>query len=186
MHTPRILLAYHSAEGQTKKVADRLALTLREAGASVDEVVVEDAPSPRGHDGVILGDSIHAGRHSRALARYLAKHADELHGMPFALFQVSLTSAKQDEDSVTEAHALLQRLLDSGGVEPDVVGLFAGAIAYTHYGWLKRHLMRRIAASQGGDTDTSKDFEYTDWDAVDHFARDALAIVRSARQDAGA
>ena len=31
--------------------------------------------------------------------------------------------------------------------------------------------MRRIAGNYGGDTETSRDFEYTDWDDVRAFAR---------------
>ncbi|HEY1905234.1 MAG TPA: hypothetical protein VGG91_04290 [Myxococcaceae bacterium] len=30
--------------------------------------------------------------------------------------------------------------------------------------------MRRIASREGGDTDTSRDYEYTDWAAVDRCA----------------
>ena len=37
--------------------------------------------------------------------------------------------------------------------------------------------MQRIAASEGGDTDTSLDHEYTDWEAVEQFALDALSLV---------
>ncbi len=31
-------------------------------------------------------------------------------------------------------------------------------------------LMKHIAAKEGGETDTSRDFEYTDWDEVTRFA----------------
>jgi menaquinone-dependent protoporphyrinogen oxidase len=183
----RVLLAYHTAEGQTEKVAERIAATLRAAGADVEVARAEDRPGPAGFDLVIAGDSVHAGRHSRALSRWLARHADDLDGVPLALFQVSLTSASAEEDRAAEAHRLLQRLLDATGVDPDVVGLFAGALAYTRYGWLKRKVMTTIASKDGGDTDTSRDHEYTDWDAVEHFATDALALVtdRSAAPEAG-
>lgn len=30
--------------------------------------------------------------------------------------------------------------------------------------------MKRIARKEGGDTDTSRDWEYTDWDSVEAFA----------------
>ena len=98
------------------------------------------------------------------------------------LSRTSLTSSKDDAKHTAEAQHLLQRLLDSTDLEPDLVGLFAGALAFTRYGWLKRTVMHRIAKSEGVDTDRSKDLEYTDWDAVDHFARDALALVRSVPQ----
>ena len=55
--------------------------------------------------------------------------------------------------------------------------MFAGALLYTRYGWVKRHLMRAIARHEGGDVDTSRDHDYTDWDAVEHFAGDVAAMV---------
>lgn len=179
----RILIVYHSEEGQTAKIAERIATTLTEAGAEVQRVVAHDDPSPDGFDGVIVGDSIHLGRHSRSLRRWLTHHADTLDSLPTALFQVSLTSAHDDPEHTHEAHQLLQRLLDGTGLDPDIVGLFAGALAYTRYGWLKRRMMTRIAAGQGDPTDTTSDHEFTDWKAVEDFANDALTLFAGAAPD---
>lgn len=178
MASPRVLLVFHSSEGQTAKIADRLAETLHHAGIEVDLELAEHAPPPTGYDGVVLGDSIHQGRHSRALTRYIAHHADDLADRPVALFQVSLTSATDDAEHSAQAHAMVHRLLDATGLDPDAVGLFAGALAYTRYGWLKRRVMRRIAAADGGDTDIAVDHEYTDWNAVADFATDVASLVQ--------
>jgi menaquinone-dependent protoporphyrinogen oxidase len=174
----RLLLVYHSVDGQTTKVAERIAETLRSAGATVDVHDADDAPGPDGHHLVILGDSIHVGRHSRSLERYASRHRDELMAAPLALFQVSLTSSSDDEEHTAEAQRLVHAFLERTGIEPDLVGLFAGALAYTRYGWFKRTLMKRIAASDDGDIDTSVDHEYTDWDAVEAFALDTLEHAR--------
>jgi menaquinone-dependent protoporphyrinogen oxidase len=184
MTTTRVLLAYHSSEGQATRVADCIASVLRDAGATVEVVAAEQAPDPAGFDGVVLGDSIHAGRHSRQLTRYVSAHVEQLNRMPVALFQVSLTSAGHDAQHELLAHDLLRKLLDATGLDPDLVGLFAGALAYTRYGWFKRHLMRSIARREGGDTDITHDYEYTDWDAVEEFARDALEHIRRAEAPA--
>ena len=48
--------------------------------------------------------------------------------------------------------------------------MVAGALRYTHYNWLKRWMMKRIVTKAGGNTDTSRDYEYTDWAAVRAFA----------------
>ena len=173
----RILLAFHSAEGQTAKIADRIAARLAGHDVVVDLARTDTDPSPAGYDGVIMGDSIHLGRHSRSLRRWSTTHADELDRVPIALFQVSLTSAHDGPDEAAEAHRLLQQLLDGTGLDPDIVGLFAGALAYRRYGWLKRRMMRRIAAGQGDPTDTTVDHEFTDWEAVDQFADDARALI---------
>jgi menaquinone-dependent protoporphyrinogen oxidase len=177
MSGANLLLVYHSGEGQTTKIADRIAEVLRAGGAAVTQADADHAPAPTGFDGAIVGDSIHLGRHSRELTRYLGDNREALAQVPLALFQVSLTSADDDEGHTTEAQAMLHRLIDGTGIDPDLVGLFAGALAYTRYGWLKRRLMRRIAAGEDRPTDTSQDHEFTDWEAVDHFASDALALM---------
>jgi menaquinone-dependent protoporphyrinogen oxidase len=56
-------------------------------------------------------------------------------------------------------------------------------LLYTRYGVLKRWAMRRIVAKAGGDTDTSRDYEYTNWDEVVRFARAfAEGLTREDRQ----
>ena len=173
----RVLVVYHSEEGQTAKIAERIAAVLTGAGASAGTATTDGDPSPAGYDGVIVGGSIHLSRHSRSLRRWVTLHADTLGRMPTALFQVSLASDDPEHDD--EAHQLLQRLLDGTGLDPDIVGLFGGALASTRYGWLKRRAMHHIAASRGDPTDTSTDHEFTDWEAVDHFAGDALALIHA-------
>jgi menaquinone-dependent protoporphyrinogen oxidase len=173
----RVLVAYHSADGQTAKIAERIADRLRRGGIAVESLEVAHAPEPHGFDAVVVGDSIHAGHHSRALTRWLAHHGEAIGRTPFALFQVSLASATDDAAHAAEAHHYLQQLLVATRVHPDIVGLFGGALAYTRYGWLKRRLMRSIAQRSGGPTDTGADHEFTDWEAVDHFADDVVRLI---------
>ena len=48
-----------------------------------------------------------------------------------------------------------------------MVGIFAGALRYTQYGLIKRHFMKRISKDRvSADTDTSRDYEYTNWNDV--------------------
>jgi hypothetical protein len=63
-------------------------------------------------------------------------------------------------------------LIEETGWEPDVVGPFAGAIKYPQYSPLLRLGFRAFSAISTGDTDTSHEYEYTDWDAVEGFAID--------------
>ena len=125
----------------------------------------------------MVGDSIHAVHHSRPMIDYLQAHVVALNSMPSALFQVCLASANPDLEHTETAHALVQELLDRTGFDPDAVGLFAGALVYTQYGWFKRHVMRAIVKREGGDLDMSRDYDYTDWEAVARFAEDFEGIV---------
>ncbi len=179
---PRVLVTYHTSEGQSAKIAERVATVLRERDLAVDVYPVEAAPPPNGYAAVVVGDSIHAVHHSRALVNYVKTHARDLNARPSALFQVSLTSANPDEAHTATAHGMVHELLDATGFDPDLVGLFAGALVYSQYGWLKRRVMRAIVRKEGGDTDMSRDHEYTDWEAVDAFGRDIAALVASRRE----
>ncbi len=147
----------------------------------VDVYPVETAPPPNGYTAVVLGDSIHAARHSRALLHYLKEHPRDLNARPNALFQVSLASANPDEQHSDTAHGMVQDLLDETGFDPDLVGLFAGALLYSRYGWIKRRVMRSIVRREGGDVDVRHDYDYTDWEAVDAFARDIAALILAGR-----
>jgi hypothetical protein len=60
--------------------------------------------------------------------------------------------------------------MDTCGWQPDQIGVFAGALLYTQYGLIKRYLMKSISKQMEGDTDVSRDYEYTDWESVDDFA----------------
>lgn len=183
--SPRVLVVFHTGEGQTEKIADRIVRELERQDVRVALSDAASAPPPTAYDVVVVGDSIHGGRHSRQLARWVERYEAELAALPVALFQVSLTSAIDDETHAGEANRLVQQFLDATGLDPTMVGLFAGALAYTRYGWLKRAVMKRIVSSEGGDTDTSQDHEYTDWDAVDDFAGDVLALANAGRTATG-
>jgi len=43
------------------------------------------------------------------------------------------------------------------------------AIRYSQYGAFKHRLMQLFVGLAGGETDTSRDYEYTDWEAVEEF-----------------
>lgn len=177
MVQPRILVAFHSADGQSAKIAECISDSLREAGAVVDLTPVVAAPPPSGYTAVVLGDSIHMSRHSQELRDYLRVNAQALDAIPSALFQVSITSAKQDAESADKAADMARQLQSATGFTPDAVGLFAGALAYSHYGRLMRQMVRSIARSSGLDTDTTRDHEYTDWVAVEAFALQVYALA---------
>lgn len=183
MTSPRVLLSYHSDEGQTARIAIHIGDRLRANGVNVEFLTLEDSSGLDGFDGVIVGDPVHVGHHSRVVRKWLSEHADAIEARPNAFFQVSLTSASDDEVHNADARRMVDELLDQTDFDPDMVGMFAGALAYSRYGWIKRRVMSRIAATDTGDTDPSRDYEYTDWEAVDAFADDFLAHLRAGDRD---
>jgi len=175
-----VLVCYGTGEGQTGTVADRIAETLADRGH--DPTVVDAAAPPvdlavADFDAVLVGSSIHVGKHRSEITTFVTEHRDALAELPTGFFQVSLSSATDDPERRAEAAGYVDALVEETGWQPDRVGLFGGALRYSEYGFLTRLMMKRIAKEATGDTDTSRDYEYTDWAEVEAFANDFAAFV---------
>lgn len=172
----RVVVVYATTDGHTAKVADSIARIARESGHQVE--VVDSAKLPEGfslapYDGVILGGSVRYGRHQKAIKRFAKRHRAELAAKRSAFFSVS--GAASSPTDRPQAERLAQQFVAGVGWQPDLVGVFGGAILFTKYGLVTRLVMKMIAKKHGADTDTSRDFEYTDWSAVRSFVESFLA-----------
>jgi menaquinone-dependent protoporphyrinogen oxidase len=167
----RILMSYGTTDGHTAKIARYLAQQLRAAGAEVDVVEASGAPEPRAYDGVIVAASIHTGAYQRNVRRWVAAHAAALQAKPAAFLSVCLAVLQPDAKVQRELAAITERFLARTRWRPALTKQVAGAVPYTRYGWVKRWVMRRIVAKAGGATDTTRDYEYTDWNDLSAFAQ---------------
>lgn len=177
----KIAILYATTEGQTAKIAGHLAQRLRDKGHEV-ELHNADAASEldaRQLDGVLLGASIHEGRYQRYFERWITAHLSELASRPTALFTVCLAIASPHEQERAEAARFPDELTERTKFQPDLSTVFAGALKYTQYSWLKRALMRYIAKQEGASTDVTQDHEYTSWTDVDAFADDFLVLLKN-------
>lgn len=177
-----ILIGYATGEGQTAKVADRLAETLQGEGHDLDIVDLSTDTTDievGAFDAIVVGASIHVGQHQPVVSAFVERNRAVLDDRPTGFFQVSLSAATDDPERRAEAAGYIEAFLEETDWHPDVIGSFGGALRYSEYGFLKRAMMKRIAAGATGDTDTSRDYEYTDWDEVAAFARDFDALLRT-------
>ncbi|WP_435347149.1 flavodoxin domain-containing protein [Haloarchaeobius sp. HRN-SO-5] len=176
------LVIYGTGEGQTAKVADRIVDVFEARGHEATAVDAAERPADldvESFDAVCVGASVHVGRHQRAVRDFVTAHREALAQRPTAFFQLSLSSAVTDEDRRAEAATYVDGFLESTGWHPDRIGLFGGALRYSKYGFVERLVMKQIAKGATGDTDTSHDYEYTDWHEVDAFAADFAAFVEA-------
>jgi menaquinone-dependent protoporphyrinogen oxidase len=182
---------YATTDGQTRRIAERLAEVLRAEGvdsAAIDiAATTQDAVDWSRVRGAMLGASLHAGHHQDAARAFARRHREQLNAHPSAFFSVSLSAASQRSEEVEAANRLARKFADDAGWTPQIVTCIAGRLAYTRYGWLKRWMMRRIAMKEGGPTDTTRDHELTDWARVTKTANefaDLLSATRFASRDA--
>jgi menaquinone-dependent protoporphyrinogen oxidase len=181
----RVLCGYGTGEGQTASVAERIGDGIDADGHDVTLVHLEYPPTdlePETYDGFVVGASVHAGSHQHYVERFVHDHRETLNRRPSAFFSVSLTAAHDAPDRRAPATTLLETFLEETGWNPDATLAVAGALKYSEYGVLKRVVMRLIAARASGDTDTTRDYEYTDWDEVDSFAREFSTLLGPASE----
>jgi menaquinone-dependent protoporphyrinogen oxidase len=189
-----LLIVYATREGHTRRIAEHVAATMRARGDTVD--VVDAAHPPAGFDvarygGVVLAASLHLGKHEREMVDFVKANHAVLDRVPTAFLSVSLSEAGvEDRTAPFELRAkaaedvkrVVESFLHETGLHPSRVWPLAGALAYSEYGVLKRVVMKMIARSAGLETDTSRDYDLTDWAGLDRFvAMMAEEMERAAR-----
>jgi menaquinone-dependent protoporphyrinogen oxidase len=184
---PRVLVVYASTHGNTGQIAARIAKSMRRAGHHTDLREVGDVgdTDPGAYELVVVGASIHIGKHLPDIAELVERHAAALNAVPSAFFSVSLTAA-QDAAAARETAAGMARQFElATGWTPRRTATFAGALQYSQYGFLTKRLIRRIAKSKGQSGDTGSDVELTDWKTVERFAADVASMAGESRAPTG-
>ena len=173
-----ILVVYASTHGHTAEIAARVSEALGDGD-------LRDVASAHGlelsdYDTVIIGASIHVGHHQKELVEWCERRADVLNAMPSAFFSVCLTAADDSEESREATAAYLADFKARTGWTPRLQATFAGALQYREYDFATRLLMRLLMKHQDRPTDAGRDYDFTDWPAVDEFARSCAALPAGA------
>ncbi|MBN8542447.1 MAG: protoporphyrinogen oxidase [Deltaproteobacteria bacterium] len=181
----KILIIYGTTQGQTGKVAIRIKEVLVANGHSVDLFDVRKVPSsvvPRNFDAVLIGASVHVGGYQRDLKKWVKGHSIELKSVTSGFFSVCLSVLQKEASVQQEIAKIIEDFFKASLWQPQARAVFAGGLAYSKYSFLVKWWMKRIAEKSGGDTDTSRDYEYTDWNAVSRFTLDfSNSLIRNGK-----
>ena len=175
----KILVVFDTTNGHTSRIAERIGEVVHDRGFDVQVCEVAQLAHDRvlePFDGAIIGGPIYRGKHSRDLARFVKRNLDQLNRRHSAFFSVSL-SAAGNKDQRSDAWRCLEEFLAQTHWSPSMRAIFAGALLYQEYGLLKRWLMKFIVGRAGGDTDTSQNYEYSNWEEVEEFANEFATQV---------
>ena len=172
---------YATREGQTQRIAEHVAANLRVRGLTAHVRDVQFLPADFNLDGyaaAVLAASVHTAHHESEMVRFVKRYVLQLDHIPTAFLSVSLSEAGAErKDTSAQKHArfkadvekMLDHFFDKTGWHPKQVKPVAGALAYTKYNFIVRFIMKRIAKQVGAETDTSRDYEYTDWASLNRF-----------------
>lgn len=167
----KALFLYSTREGQTKKIFQHIDGQL--AGYDCDFVdlhTIDDIDIEK-YERVLVGASIRYGHLNKKLYQFIERNLKALQTSKAAFFCVNLTARKEDQGKDTpEGSAYIKTFLKKSPWQPELIGVFAGALYYPRYNWFDRTMIKFIMSMTGGETDTSKEVEYTNWEKVTLFA----------------
>lgn len=177
----KAVVFFATREGQTAKIGEHIAADLRARGLGVDVVNVRTPPlSIPWADYAIafVAASVHGERHEKEMVQFVRHHRDDLDELHAVFMSVSMSEAGAEDPvasterrqrSAADAQRMIDRFIKETGWKPERCLPVAGALLYTHYNFLIRFIMKRISRANGGPTDTSRDYEFTDWAGLDRF-----------------
>ena len=186
-------ILYATREGQTRRIAERLATHLRGRGAPIDLIDLRRG-LPQGFElaryaAVVIAASIHIGKHAPEAVAFVRENHSALARVPTMFLSVSLSAAgasdpnataKRRTSAKTNRDKMIAEFLRQTGWKPSLVHPVAGALLYREYGFFVRQMMRFISSIVGASTDTSRNHEYTDWKAVDAYAEEFAETIAAA------
>lgn len=187
----RAAIFYATREGQGKRVAEHIAESLRAKRFDVDVCNVKDSPEwidTQPYQLAFVVASVHLGRHEREIVRFVKSHRADLMrlGAPFLSLTLSEAGAEDPAAppekriaSAADAQRMIDVFVRETGWRPPYVLPVAGALTYSKYGFFTKLIMKSISHRAGGPTDTSRDYEFTDWAALDRFVLDRVSPAQA-------
>src|SRR5262245_24778227 len=192
---------YATREGHGRRVSEHIADSLRAERFHVDVFNVKDSPElidTQPYQLAFVVASVHMGRHEREIVRFVKSHRLDLVRLGAAFLSLTLSEAGAEDlaappEKRYAASADAQRMIDvfvqETGWRPAYVLPVAGALVYSKYNFFIKLMMKTIARRAGGPTDTSRDYEFTDWATLDRFVTastsrkrtDEIAAVQGSR-----
>jgi menaquinone-dependent protoporphyrinogen oxidase len=164
-----VLIAYATAHGSTKGVAQAVAEVLSRAGVLVDVRAADDVIDIGAYEAAILGSAIHNGRWLTPASKLLTE-LDREPRLPVWLFSVCTVG-----ETTSFLGPRLSRLARRARrLPPDVAALgaphrfFAGVIEKSHWNAVGR-LVFRVTGGHDGDQ--------RDWADIEQWAREILVTL---------
>ena len=165
------LIIYSSTDGQTKNICSRIGEFLsNDIPAKIISLSDATKNDIEKYDQVIIGASIRYGKHKKELFKFIDKNLDELTKKDNAFFSVNVVARKKEKNK-PETNPYVSKFLNNTNWIPKKIGVFAGKVDYPKYKLLDKYAIKFIMRITKGPTDTSKTYEFTDWDMVIEFAR---------------
>ena len=161
----KILIAYSTTEGHTRKIANAVAAQTRDLGHTAD---LFDTSALQGRldledfDKVIVAGSVHEERHQESLELFVVANREKLTAKSTMFISVSLAAAF--DNGLSDAQAYVERFYESVDWQPDESLLIAGALRHEAYGYYGEQILQHVVLKDRDLSDPELDHDFTDWE----------------------
>jgi len=176
-----ILILFASNHGQTEKIVHRIVDCFPEDTVALVNAKDGHSVAAGDFDAVIVAASVHAGHHQRKIVDWVKHNRDELSARPNAFLSVSLSAADEDEEGRESEAKMIRDFTEETGWTPARSEPIAGALKYREYDAFTRLFMKLLMKHSDKPFDTSKDYDYTDWEALDRLGAELAGTFLATR-----
>ena len=163
----KILLTYSTVDGHTKTICEKLLSYSKTS--QVDILPIDSSINIKDYDTVVIGASIRYGKYREEIFEFIKENEELLNSKDNAFFSVNVVARKENKNK-PETNPYLLKFLNKISWQPKILDVFAGKIDYPKYKFLDKYAIKFIMWITKGPTDTSKVYEFTDWNRVKSFA----------------
>lgn len=171
----KLLVLYSTRDGHTKKIVDFILKQNEQWCIDVNDLHTSLSISPEGYDQILIAASIRYGHFHPSLNEYVQKYKDVLCNKTWSFISVNLVARKSEKNS-PNTNLYTKKWLEQTPVKPTYIEVVAGALQYSKYNWWQTLIIQFIMKMTGGNTDKSKDIEFTNWEKVQKFAEQLLKL----------
>ena len=163
----KILLTYSTVDGHTKTICEKILSYSKTS--QVDILPIDSSINIKDYDTVVIGASIRYGKYREEIFKFIKENEELLNSKDNAFFSVNVVARKENKNK-PETNPYLIKFLNKISWQPKILDVFAGKIDYPKYKFLDKYAIKFIMWITKGPTDTSKVYEFTDWNRVKSFA----------------
>ncbi|MEM9471064.1 MAG: flavodoxin domain-containing protein [Pseudomonadota bacterium] len=171
----RVLIAYATTEGQTRKISQTIA---NQAVALGHQVELLDTARKRrdvhtdDFDAFIVAASVHQDRHQDEIEVFATASRAALEAKPGMFISVSLAAAF--EEKAADAARYISDFIARTGWTPALSLTVAGAVKSEEYDYFQQQILEHIILKDRDELGPEETQEFTDWDGLARSVRDFL------------
>ena len=162
------IFIYSSSNGQSLKICK--ALNKNKESLIIDMDMLKTTKLDN-FDQIVIGASVKYGDHNKKVYEFVKKNRVLLEKKKTVFFSVNAT-ARKSEKNTPKTNPYIIKFLKKTNWTPDHIGVFAGMVDFPNYNFIEKYIIKLIMWITNGPTDTSKTFEFTNWEDVKKFSEE--------------